>query len=242
MKQPEDKAWDCLVHTLELEAAAVDLPQVEAEVRTADPDHVSLEWIEALVQRTVAVPPQPMPRSRLRRLLTAAAVLLLLLLTAGVTARLLIWPQQRDSRTTLPYFEAIALVLAPEQREFSRITALSRLGERIDAGIQTLQQVEHMVGCPPPITALAHRQSAAIERVLLGAPASSGLPAIEDQLALMTRALDPTADESTRLGAVQALGDTTLQNLAVVMQAPQLTPRLAKFRADALASLRRRFR
>lgn len=258
MNAPEDRAWQAMLERIDLDVSDADLAAAEqqlAAVAVEEAPAVHPEWIEATVAKAKAPAAAVLPRRAgwwpaVQRfaaavvafigLHSAAAAATAAVATVAVVAVTMLWPEGRDSRTTMSYELALQILMEPTAMVEERQAAMHETARNVTRSLHALRRTSTNGMASSALQAGADDGFAELARLLtrrvvvpLTMPSADGLD--EAILALE----DPSGADATRAEGLRRVIELAKAGVSAMQSLPGATASLAIERDKRLATIRR---
>lgn len=262
MNAPEDRAWQAMLDRIDLDVSDADLAAAEqqlAAVAVEDTPAVRPEWIEATVAKAGGTDaPAPAAAVLPRRagwwpavqrfaaavvafigLHSAAAAATAAVATVAVVAVTMLWPEGRDSRTTMSYELALQILMEPTALLDERQAAIHETAGNVARSLHALQQASTSGMASGALQAEAAAGFAELARLLSGHSVGSWAPppGADVQAALQALA-DPAEPESVRTAGLRQVISLAKAGVVAMQSLPGAPASLLIERDRTLAKIR----
>lgn len=263
MNAPEDRAWQEVLERIDLDVSDADLVAAEQQLAAVAAEQAPVvrpEWIEATLAKAKALARAPQPAAApLRRVggwrtvqrLAAAVVAFVGLhgtaaaataavATVAVVAVTMLWPEGRDSRTTMSYELALQILMEPTAELEERRTAIHETASSVVLSLQALRQVASSGMASGALQAGAAEGFAELARLLSGHPVGSWAPppatAVDAALQAM---VDLAGSDSARSAGLHQVMELAKAGVVAMRSLPGAPASLVIERDRTLAKIRR---
>lgn len=213
-----------------------ELARAEENLRNTGDAELSPEWIDATVARVTGA---KAARRRFRFVsrvsLPAAVLLASLLMLAAVTV---LWPERRNSPTTMSYAMAVAILERTDQPVKSQKAALATVSGRVAFAIDTIQQVHARSDLDPELIAAAASHLVTLKQIVATGTSRRSGPVDEDLADAGRDVLLDTQPKERRLLLLDYLGSSACSGVIAVLEMANSTPVLVD-REIVIKALRR---